>query len=129
MELKVGAVMFEIKKMDKIDSEYWNIVKGIGIILVVVAHLWLDMTRYLYIFHLPLFFFISGYLYNEDKYGDDPYLHLISRIKSSWSKYVIYFWILVLFHNVLVELKLEYLWTTPYSFSDTIVQMVRVVSQ
>ena len=116
-----------IKKIDKIDVEYWNILKGIGIILVVVAHLWLDMTRYLYMFHLPLFFFISGYLYNEKKYGDDPYLHLASRIKSSWMKYVAYFWVLILLHNVLVELKLEYLWTKPYSISDVFYQMIAVL--
>ncbi|MBR2046741.1 MAG: acyltransferase family protein, partial [Agathobacter sp.] len=119
--------MEKLKRIDKIDNEYWNIVKGIGIILVVVAHLWLDLTRYLYIFHLPLFFFVSGYLYNEEKYGDNPYNLLTNRLKTSWAKYVLYYWVVILLHNVLLELKLEYLWTKPYSFSDVCIKMVGVL--
>jgi fucose 4-O-acetylase-like acetyltransferase len=37
--------------------------KGIGIIAVVVGHIVPPVARYLYWFHMPLFFFISGYLY------------------------------------------------------------------
>ena len=57
--------MSNFSKTDVVDREYWNIVKGIGIILVVVGHLYWDFTQFIYLFHLPLFFFVSGYLYNE----------------------------------------------------------------
>lgn len=119
--------MDKLKRIDRIDSEYWNILKGIGIICVVVAHLWLDATRYLYMFHLPLFFFISGYLYNEEKYGDDPYLHIANRLKSSWMKYVFCFVILIIFHNLLLDLRLEWLWTDRYSFADIFIKMVEAL--
>lgn len=51
---------------DWIDS-----LKGISIILVVIAHLNFvssELNQYIYSFHMPLFFFISGYLFDAEKY-------------------------------------------------------------
>ena len=44
---------------------YIDILKGIGIILVILGHSCISGKVYVYIFsfHMPLFFFISGYLY------------------------------------------------------------------
>lgn len=44
--------------------EWVDISKGIGIILVVAGHVFQEQSRYIYWFHIPLFFFLSGYLYN-----------------------------------------------------------------
>ena len=45
--------------------------KGIGILLVVIGHMNIpqDLSKIIFSFHMPLFFFISGYLYNEKKYS------------------------------------------------------------
>lgn len=47
-----------------------DILRGLTIILVVFGHIirigWLN--RYIWSFHLPIFFVISGYLYNPDKF-------------------------------------------------------------
>lgn len=50
--------------------EYVDIAKGIGILLVVYAHIMLVgwSHRLIYAFHMPLFFFISGYLFNPRKF-------------------------------------------------------------
>lgn len=50
--------------------EYIDITKGIGILLVVWAHILLVgwTHRFIYAFHMPLFFFMSGYLFNSVKY-------------------------------------------------------------
>lgn len=50
-----------------------DIVKGIGIILVVLGHTALpkSLLNIIYSFHMPLFFFISGYLYSKEKYSTD----------------------------------------------------------
>ncbi len=53
------------------------IAKGIGIILVVVGHFipasspgyWLSFRQFIYSFHMPLFFLLSGYLYNPGKHS------------------------------------------------------------
>lgn len=93
-------------KKVSINRTYWNIVKGIGIILVVMGHVCEPLVSYIYMFHLPLFFFVSGFLYNEDKYGDDPYLNVAARVKSSWLKYVICYWCIILLHNVFYRLNM-----------------------
>ena len=43
---------------------YIDLAKGIGIILVVWGHTQFPAGRYIYSFHMPLFFFISGYLFS-----------------------------------------------------------------
>ncbi|MBS4206746.1 acyltransferase family protein [Bacillus sp. FJAT-50079] len=47
-----------------------DIAKGIGIISVVIGHAGIEsLSRYLFWFHMPLFFLISGYLYKKtDKF-------------------------------------------------------------
>jgi fucose 4-O-acetylase-like acetyltransferase len=60
-----------------IPFEWMLIAKGIGIILVVVGHFhpvvspnyWSVMRKIIYLFHMPLFFILSGYLYNHGKYS------------------------------------------------------------
>ena len=44
---------------------YFDIAKGIGIILVMFAHVTLPITleKFIYSFHVPLFFFLSGYFF------------------------------------------------------------------
>lgn len=51
--------------------EWIDAAKGIGIILVVLGHIWIIGEGYTYInsFHVPLFFFLSGYVANYEKHG------------------------------------------------------------
>ena len=49
--------------------EYLDIAKGVGILLVVLGHndfevISLFVQRLIYSFHMPLFFFLSGYFLN-----------------------------------------------------------------
>ena len=50
--------------------EFIDITKGVGILAVVWAHILLIgwTHKIIYAFHMPLFFFISGFLFNENKY-------------------------------------------------------------
>lgn len=43
----------------------FDIAKGIGIILVILGHSGITGVRYIYSFHMPLFFIISGYFLSE----------------------------------------------------------------
>ena len=50
--------------------ELIDISKGIGIILVIMGHtIALRYSQWLYTFHLPLFFLLSGLVYNANKYN------------------------------------------------------------
>lgn len=114
-------------KNNCLDHEYWDIVKGIGIILVVVGHFCWDLTQFIYLFHLPLFFFVSGYLYNEEKYGDNPYLNVAARLKSSWMKYVLIFWVLIWTHNLWIDLKIAWVYPGTYNIADIAREMVEAL--
>lgn len=46
-----------------------DVVKGVGIILMVIGHTDSPFTKVIYGFHMPLFFIISGYLYNINKWN------------------------------------------------------------
>lgn len=51
--------------------EYIDIAKGLGMFLVVYAHILLEgpVNWYIYAFHMPLFFFLSGLLFSPERYG------------------------------------------------------------
>lgn len=77
--------------MDVKRFEYIDVAKGIGILTVVWAHILLVgwSHRLIYAFHMPLFFFISGILYNKDKYtAFVPFLK--ARFKRLIVPYLIY---------------------------------------
>ncbi len=97
--------MLEIKTHSP-NRQFWNIVKGIGIICVVLGHVAAWSTRYIYLFHLPLFYFVSGYLFDENKYGKHPVRNIKAKFKSTYVPYLVLYTILILFHNVLYKLGL-----------------------
>lgn len=64
--------------------EYIDIAKGFGIILVIVGHCiktGMFINNWIYSFHVPLFFFISGFCFNNIKYADNNYF-VIQRTKT-----------------------------------------------
>lgn len=55
--------------------EWIDVAKGIGMILVIAGHTFcLGLSSPLYTFHLPLFFLLSGLVFNENKYQDTQLL-------------------------------------------------------
>ncbi|SFM56217.1 acyltransferase family protein [Methanolobus profundi] len=59
--------------------------KGFAIILVVIGHLndvSEGLNTYIYSFHMPLFFFISGYLFNYQKYKNNSIQFIRKKINS-----------------------------------------------
>ncbi len=83
-------------------SLYWDIVKGWGIIAIVLGHTGYFAGAFVYLFHLALFFFITGYFYNEKKYGDAPFIYFGSRLAGAWPRYMFYTLFFVLLHNFFV---------------------------
>jgi len=56
--------------MDRIES--FDILKGIGIILMIVAHTYGPnniIWNFIYAFHMPLFFIVSGYFYKQKTFS------------------------------------------------------------
>ncbi len=44
-----------------------DVLKGIGIILMVVGHSGSRLANFIYLFHMALFFMASGYVWNDKK--------------------------------------------------------------
>lgn len=91
---------------DEGPRDYWNIVKAIGIICVVFGHSCTNFqraVRFVYLFHLALFFFVSGYLWSEEKYGDDPSLNFAARLRANYGRYVFAAVVFVALHNFFVS--------------------------
>lgn len=107
----------------ELDRDYWNIVKGLGILCIVLGHCCQPVESFVYTFHVPLFFFVSGFLYNEKKYGDDPYENLKRRLQSNWVKYIIIYAIYISLHNVFYSLMLLNQGAKTYGVRDGIVEM------
>lgn len=84
-------------------SLYWDIFKGLAILMVVFGHTGHSGGAYVYLFHLAMFFFVSGYLYNEAKYGDQPFLFLQKRIQGAWPRTALYGGFLALIHNFMAQ--------------------------
>ncbi|WP_353334041.1 acyltransferase family protein [Bacteroides sedimenti] len=82
-----------------------SIFKGIGIVLMVIGHsgcpAWLG--RYIYLFHIPLFFMASGYFFNE-KYISDKKTFLIKRIKGLYIPFMKWSLIFLLLHNLFIHI-------------------------
>lgn len=69
---------------------YLDIFKGFGIFFVVFGHVTHigELRDYIWNFHMPLFFFVSGLLYNSNLRFKD---FLLKRIKSIYIPYILFF--------------------------------------
>lgn len=63
-----------------------DILKGAAILMIVYGHIIPGsipvMTKYISTFHIPLFFFVSGLLFNDEKYGDKFPIFVKERTKG-----------------------------------------------
>lgn len=108
-------------------SPYWDIVKGVGIITIVLGHSCYFAVMFVYLFHLALFFFVSGFLYNEKKYGDAPFAYFGNRFAGAWPRYVFYSSCFVLLHNFFVMRGL-YAGQELYNRTKTLAQLCNNLS-
>lgn len=85
-------------------SEIIDVLKGIGIISVVVGHAGVpgEITNFVYTYHLMVFFFVCGLAYNEKKYLENPSLYIGNKIRGIIPKYWLYNLFFIIFHNFFV---------------------------
>src|SRR3989339_1325652 len=87
---------------------YWDIVKGLGIAAVVFGHsgfaYWPVIILINY-YHLPIFFFVSGFFYN-DTYSTDPYAYIGRKLRTLWWPMIQYVVAFILLHNLFLKLNI-----------------------
>ena len=109
--------------MEKVRDLTLDIVKAICIMLMVVGHSGCPtyLHDFLYLFHMPCFFFISGWLLS-DKYIDDLKTGLLKKVKGSYVPFVKWTLIFLLFHNVFASV---HIYADSYSWQTFIERVVR----
>lgn len=84
-------------------NEYIDYLKGLAIFLVVVGHCWLTeygMFWFIYRFHMPLFFCISGYLFKNNRTFKQ---FIFNKLKHIILPYFVYFVISFVLVNIYFE--------------------------
>lgn len=108
-----------------------TIAKAFGIIMMVIGHCGVPhVTKYIYMFHMPLFFLLSGYCFKEAHLLD--FRHFAwKRIKGLYFPFVKYGLLFLLLHNVFFHLNIysdQYGWGTNvshlYTLKETILSAV-----
>lgn len=81
-----------MENLTKRRLNYLDYAKGIGILLVVLGHIYNNSVKlWIYSFHMPLFFIISGYLLEYNKTYDREFKDvLVSRLKSLIIPFYVY---------------------------------------
>ena len=47
-----------------------DIAKGVGILFVVIGHCHIPIEKEIFVFHLPVFFFIAGFFFRMESYKE-----------------------------------------------------------
>jgi fucose 4-O-acetylase-like acetyltransferase len=86
---------------------YINVARGIAIICVVAGHAQFPeyVWRVVSFFHVPIFFFVSGYFYKES-YSHEPLILIRKRLRSLYLPFIGYQFFFLLFHNMLFSCHL-----------------------
>jgi acyltransferase len=91
--------------------DWLDAAKGLGILLVMLGHTDIpsQLKTYIYTFHMPLFFFLSGYLFTLKKFPNLK-VFLSKRTKSLVLPYlcfslVAYIWFIIVFHFGFVKYR------------------------
>lgn len=85
----------------------FDIAKGIAIILMVIGHSGTTdyIKSFIYLFHLPAFYFISGYFFN-DKYVNDKITYAKRKLNQLYKPFIIYGIIFLILSPLFYELKM-----------------------
>lgn len=78
-----------------------SIAKGIGICLVLIGHFTFikEVRRFIYCFHMPMFFFLSGYLFRDRGISELP-RYIWRKVKSLYVPFVFCNVFALFFHNL-----------------------------
>lgn len=103
-----------------------SVTKALCIILMVVGHSGCPtfLGEYIYQFHMPCFFFVSGFLLKE-KYLSTMMTFFKRRIKGLWWPFVKWSVVFMLLHNVLTSL---HIYNSSYTLTDLVYKLFHIVT-
>lgn len=102
-----------------------SIAKGVGISLMVIGHSGSPelLFRFIYLFHMPLFFFLSGYLFKSD-YLDKKKLFVQRRIKGLYLPYIKWQLLFLALHGLFYR---WHFYAADYTVADYLDRGIRIL--
>lgn len=93
--------------MNSTRNVVFDIAKGIGITLVVLGHARIPILTFLSLFHVPLFFLISGYFIKSYNYENinNIFNFIKRRLKTLWLPFFFFNTIFVLLNNLFIKIN------------------------
>ena len=84
-----------------------DVLKTICLVCMILGHCGFPGTQFIYLFHMPLFFMASGYLFNKKTVSTFSGLRnfVIRKIKSLWLPYVIWNGAMVVLQNFFLNIS------------------------
>ena len=120
---------------DQNHNRTFTILKAIGILLIVIGHssIYTPLCRFVYLYHVTIFFFVAGYVFNDADL-QYPLRFLYKKIKRLYFPWVVYGIIFILLHNTFLKLHFlnsdisgKFLFE-PYNFNDIIIRSIKVLT-
>ena len=118
-----------------------DIIKALGIICMVAGHCGSPITKFIYLFHMAIFFIASGYFFSPEK--SDGFANLLGFIKRKfitlWFPYLLWTTIYSCLHNFFITINvytdnpvlLEYVkgtriaTTQPWTITDIVINILK----
>ncbi len=123
---KGSEVLFD--KTASGDVRFMDIAKAFGIIAIVVGHSDSPLKPYVYLYHLALFYFISGYFF-RDEYIQAPFTFIKKRMKSLYLPYISYQLPFLLLHNLLLQIGIySYLYDHSYTLREFFTNAIQIMT-
>lgn len=112
----------------KKENSMISIAKGIGIVLVLVGHFIFvpEIRRFIYCFHMPLFFFLSGFLFKDKVSAKEYPLYIWRKFKRLYLPFVLCNLIVLPFHNLLCDVGVYETTEVFSSFKEVAVYTIKI---
>lgn len=114
-----------------------DLTKGLAILCVVVGHCAAPdfLTRFIYTFHMPLFFMAAGYFFSSDRVEADPWQFVRKRFRGLYVPFVKWSVFFLLIHNLLFHFGIlnetygnwEGGVTHPYTWPQAVQRFISIV--
>lgn len=113
-------------------NNYISIAKALGIILMVVGHSGCPSAfgRFIYLFHMPLFFVCSGYFFKEITNRTTLIAFYKKKYKGLYVPYLKWSILFLLLHNIFFNLNIYNSLSNSYQYQyeDFVIQFLKIVA-
>ena len=113
-------------------NNYISIAKAFGIILMVIGHSGCPdlLSRFLYLFHMPLFFLCSGYFFKDVSNTYALTTFCKKKAKGLYLPYIKWSLFFLLLHNIFFRINIYNSFSHSYLYNSTdyLRQLVRTVA-